>query len=52
MAFGFSNRFLLDGGLSIKEIAARLGFHSPAHFSVEFKKRVGQSPAVYRMSLQ
>ena len=36
---------LLSGRLSIKEIAAQLGFHSAAHFSVEFKKRAGRSPS-------
>lgn len=36
---------LLGDRLSIKEIAAQLGFHSPAHFSVEFKKRSGRSPS-------
>ena len=38
---------LLRGGLSIKEIATQLGFHSPAHFAVEFKKRAGQTPSVW-----
>jgi len=36
---------LLGDRLSIKEIAAQLGFHSAAHFSVEFKKRAGRSPS-------
>jgi AraC-like DNA-binding protein len=38
---------LLGNRLSIKEIAAQLGFHSPAHFSVEFKKRSAQSPSAW-----
>ena len=38
---------LLGGRLSIKEIAAQLGFHSPAHFSVEFKKRSGRAPSAW-----
>ena len=42
---------LLEDRLSIKEIAAQLGFHSPAHFSVEFKKRSGHPPSAYRMNL-
>ncbi|MFU8849324.1 MAG: helix-turn-helix transcriptional regulator, partial [Opitutales bacterium] len=42
---------LLEDRLSIKEIAAQLGFHAPAHFSVEFKKRAGCSPSAYRMDL-
>jgi AraC-like DNA-binding protein len=37
---------LLAGtNLSIKEIAARLGYHSASHLSLEFKKARGQSPS-------
>lgn len=39
---------LRDGHLSIKEIAARLGFYSASHFSVEFKKRAHISPTEWR----
>jgi AraC-like DNA-binding protein len=38
---------LFGGRLSIKEIAVRLGFHSAAHFSVEFKKRAGRAPSIW-----
>ncbi len=31
--------------LSVKEIAARLGYYSAAHFSLEFKKHRGQPPS-------
>jgi AraC family transcriptional regulator, arabinose operon regulatory protein len=34
--------------MSVKEIAYRLGFGDPFHFSVMFKKRFGVSPKVYR----
>jgi AraC-like DNA-binding protein len=37
--------------LTIKEIAARLGFLEPAHFSNYFKKHTAQSPAAYRKQL-
>lgn len=39
---------LRSSHLSIKEIASQLGFHSAAHFSVEFKKRSGLAPAHWR----
>lgn len=39
---------LLTGRFSIKEIASKLGFHSAAHFSVEFKKRAKKAPAQWR----
>ncbi|SEL83164.1 helix-turn-helix domain-containing protein [Parapedobacter koreensis] len=39
---------LQDEGLSIKEIAARLGFLETPHFSNYFKKHTSISPAEYR----
>ncbi|KMQ68725.1 AraC family transcriptional regulator [Chryseobacterium sp. FH2] len=39
---------LQDEGLSIKEIAARLGFLETPHFSNYFKKHASVSPAEYR----
>lgn len=39
---------MLTDRFSIKEIASKLGFHSAAHFSVEFKKRAGKAPALWR----
>ena len=40
---------LLGGtDLSVKEIAARLGFHSASHFSLEFKSAHGLSPSHWR----
>lgn len=39
---------LLTDRYSIKEIASKLGFHSAAHFSVEFKKRAKKAPAQWR----
>ncbi|SHM55915.1 transcriptional regulator, AraC family [Chitinophaga jiangningensis] len=39
---------LLNGHLSIKEIAYKLGFMEPAHFSTFFKKHTGSTPVQYR----
>jgi len=30
--------------LSVKEVAARLGYHSASHFSLDFKRAHGVSP--------
>lgn len=39
---------LLAGtGLSVKEIAARLGYHSASHLSLEFKKARGSAPSFW-----
>ncbi len=43
-----SKRLLLHTELNIKEIAYRLGFEEPLHFSGFFKKQVGQSPTSFR----
>jgi len=39
---------LASTDLSVKEIAARLGYHSASHFSLEFKGRHGQAPSHWR----
>jgi AraC-like DNA-binding protein len=39
---------LLDTRLSIKEIAARIGYSDVAHFSIAFKRDQGVSPSVFR----
>lgn len=39
---------LSDTGLSLKEVAFRLGFSNTANFSTSFKSMCGQSPAAYR----
>jgi AraC-like DNA-binding protein len=41
--------FLLSSTKSVKEIADLLGFDSASHFSLQFKRRVGQSPNVWRL---
>ena len=37
-------------GMSVTEIADRLGFSSQAHFTKVFKKEIGCSPTSYRRS--
>lgn len=43
-----AKRLLLHTELSIKEIAFRIGFAEPLHFSGFFKKKAGLSPSGYR----
>ncbi len=43
-----AKRYLLHTELSIKEIAYRLGYEEPLHFSGFFKKQVGHSPSEFR----
>lgn len=43
-----AEELLTGSGLSIKEIASRLGYHSASHFSLEFKKLRGRAPTHYR----
>ena len=49
--FSRSEALLAGGGLSIKEIAAELGFNSPNHFSAQFKHLYGISPQHWRENL-
>jgi AraC-like DNA-binding protein len=39
---------LAEGQLSVKEIAAVLGYHSASHFSLTFKRDNGVSPSAWR----
>ena len=43
-----AKKYLVDTGLTIREIAARVGYPDPFHFSRSFKNAVGISPAQYR----
>lgn len=52
MRLARAEELLLASGLSIKEIAVALGFHSAFHFSACFKKHAGRSPDKWRRSLR
>lgn len=43
-----AKRLLLHTDLSIKEVAYRLGYEEPLHFSAFFKKQAGVPPTEYR----
>jgi AraC family transcriptional regulator len=43
-----AKRLLLSTSLSVKEIAARVGYSSHGTFSAKFKNTVGFSPSAYR----
>ncbi|HKK79985.1 MAG TPA: AraC family transcriptional regulator [Phaeodactylibacter sp.] len=43
-----AKRLLIHTELSVKEIALRLGFEAPLHFSAFFKKQAGQSASEFR----
>lgn len=43
-------RLLSDSALSVKEIAARIGYHDPFHFSHQFKAFQGIAPSEYRQA--
>ncbi|WP_161524790.1 helix-turn-helix domain-containing protein [Alteribacter lacisalsi] len=45
-----AKRLLTDHSLTIKEVAAGCGFHSPNYFSRKFKEKEGMSPKEYRKS--
>lgn len=39
---------IIDGGISLDELAAKCGFSSQSYFCYKFKKEVGSSPTRYR----
>jgi len=43
-----ARRLLLDSNLSVKEIAGRVGYEYPNHFSAAFRRSHGVSPARFR----
>jgi len=43
-----ARRMLKETDLPVKDIASKLGFHSPAYFSRAFQKTTGTSPRKYR----
>lgn len=49
MRINHAKHLLLETNLSVKEIAARLGFDTPNHFSNTFKGIVGLGPSAFRL---
>ncbi|MEL7245989.1 MAG: AraC family transcriptional regulator [Cyanobacteria bacterium J06573_2] len=47
-----SKAFLSHSSISVQEIAYKLGFKEPSHFSRFFKKHAGMSPSTFREHLQ
>ena len=43
-----AKKFLADSSLTVREIAVRVGYPDPFHFSRSFKNAVGISPAQFR----
>ena len=43
-----ARKLLADSGLTVREIAVRVGYPDPFHFSRSFKNAVGVSPAQFR----
>lgn len=41
-------RWLVETGLSVAEIAGRLGYENPNKFSSAFKRVIGETPSAYR----
>ena len=48
LRMGAARKLLMDSRLTIREIAARVGYPDPYHFSKSFKNAVGVSPAQFR----
>ena len=47
-----AQRLLLAEGLRVGEVAARVGYESAAHFTRDFKRHVGVTPATYARQLR
>ena len=39
---------LASDGVTVREVAARVGYRQPAQFAKAFRRHVGQAPAAYR----
>jgi AraC family transcriptional regulator of adaptative response / methylphosphotriester-DNA alkyltransferase methyltransferase len=39
---------LATSGVTVREVAARVGYRQPAQFAKAFRRHVGQAPAAYR----
>ena len=45
-----SKQYVMDSELTINQVAYKLGFQYPQHFTRLFKKEVGVTPSEYRLS--
>jgi AraC family transcriptional regulator, regulatory protein of adaptative response / methylphosphotriester-DNA alkyltransferase methyltransferase len=43
---------LASDGVTVREVAARVGYRQPAQFAKAFRRHVGQAPAAYRSQRQ
>ena len=43
---------LVSDGVTVREVAARVGYRQPAQFAKAFRRHVGQAPAAYRTERQ
>jgi AraC family transcriptional regulator of adaptative response / methylphosphotriester-DNA alkyltransferase methyltransferase len=43
---------LAGDGVTVREVAARVGYRQPAQFAKAFRRHVGQAPAAYREQRQ
>lgn len=50
--FRVAKRMLADQQFTCKEIAARLGYRSPAYFTSSFRRMAGKTPTEYRRQAQ
>ena len=48
LRIGYAKDLLSVGGISVSEVARSCGYAEPTHFSREFSKRVGISPAEFK----
>jgi AraC-like DNA-binding protein len=49
---GRAAELLATDGLTVREVAARVGYRQPAQFAKAFRRHVGQAPAAYRADRQ
>lgn len=47
----YARKLLLKGGVTVKEVAFKVGFSNPKYFATSFKKHFGQTPSGFLKSL-